>query len=275
MKKLLLITLSLTMLLMTAACGSNDADSNSSAESSYSETDSIKNDTQTTPDEDTQPPADEDADAQQPEENKDDTAKKDPAQKPAEKPAEKPAQKPAQKPAEKPAQKPAEKPAQKPAEKPAASKGYNGTLPELINAVYAKNPVELMIGDPMAIDLQDADILSYHTGLTDGSQLKEAYVSEAMIGSLAYSMVVVRTNDAADAVGVAQSMFDNINMAKWICVAADTMTVGVYGDTVMLVMLDSVMMGGDEEHPDTEMDNNLVKAFASVCGGKLDKTLTK
>ena len=271
MKKLLLITLSLTMLLMTAACGSNDADSNSSAESSYSETDSIKNDTQTTPDEDTQPPADEDADAQQPEENKDDTAKKDPAQKPAEKPAEKPAQKPA----EKPAQKPAEKPAQKPAEKPAASKGYNGTLPELINAVYAKNPVELMIGDPMAIDLQDADILSYHTGLTDGSQLKEAYVSEAMIGSLAYSMVVVRTNDAADAVGVAQSMFDNINMAKWICVAADTMTVGVYGDTVMLVMLDSVMMGGDEEHPDTEMDNNLVKAFASVCGGKLDKTLTK
>ena len=57
-----------------------------------------------------------------------------------------------------------------------------------------------------------------------------------MIGSQAYSLVVVRANSAKDAASVAQSMFDGINQNKWICVTANAVAAGAYGDTAMLVI---------------------------------------
>ena len=126
-----------------------------------------------------------------------------------------------------------------------------------------------MVGEPAPVDLNDSNVVKYYTGLSDGSKLKEAYFSEAMIGSQAYSMVVVRVKDAADAASVAQSMFDGINQAKWVCVTADALAVGAYGDTVMLAMGDSLNMG-ETIHTD------LRAAYASVVGAsKLDVALDR
>lgn len=152
-------------------------------------------------------------------------------------------------------------------DKPAENKNYAGTLPELISAIYAKQPVDLMLSEPTAVDLSDADAVTYYLGLSDASKVKEAYFSETMIGSQAYSLVVVRTNSAADAPAVAQSMFDGINQSKWICVTADCLAVGAYGDTVMLAMADSSLS--------TTLHTDLRAAYASAVGGKLDVSLER
>ena len=74
----------------------------------------------------------------------------------------------------------------------------------------------------------------------------------------------MRVADAANAKAVAQEMTDNINTNKWICVGADQKLVAGYGDTVMLIMLDSNLDLSAQA---------FVDAFAQVCGGELDFTI--
>ena len=54
------------------------------------------------------------------------------------------------------------------------TKTYSGTLPDLINAIYANHSVDLSLSDPTAVDLSNSDQISYYLGLTDASKLKEA-----------------------------------------------------------------------------------------------------
>ncbi len=70
------------------------------------------------------------------------------------------------------------------------------------------------------LDLGDADMLSYHTGLTNLDGIEGVYLSESMISSTAYSAVYIRTTDDADAEGIRKQLMDNINPAKWVCVSA-------------------------------------------------------
>ena len=147
------------------------------------------------------------------------------------------------------------------------TKTYSGTLPELINAIYANHSVDLNLSDPTAVDLSNSDQISYYLGLTDASKLKEAYYSEALIVSQAYSLVVVRANSAKDAASVAQSMFDGINQNKWICVTANAVAAGAYGDTAMLVMANTDL--GET------LTTDLRAAYASAVGGALDVSLDR
>ena len=147
------------------------------------------------------------------------------------------------------------------------TKTYSGTLPELINAIYANHSVDLNLSDPTAVDLSNSDQISYYLGLTDASKLKEAYYSEALIGSQAYSLVVVRANSAKDAASVAQSMFDGINQNKWICVTANAVAAGAYGETAMLVMANTDL--GET------LTTDLRAAYASAVGGALDVSLDR
>ena len=275
MKKLLAISLSLALLLTTVACGGNKNEEPSSSEGSGYE--DVMNPESSLEDSTDEPEA-EDPDAEEPEtpaEDKED--EKAPSSNSGSNNTS--SQKPAQ---DKPASGSGNNGSSnnsgnnnsnnsgntnnKPS--PPASNNYSGTLPELINAIYAKQPVEIMVNDPAPVDLSDANAVNNFLGLTDASKVKEAYYSEAMIGSQAYSLVVVRTNSAADAPAVAQSMFDGINQAKWVCVSADCVAVGAYGDTVMLVMVNSGL-GGATLHTD------LRAAYASVVGGKLDVSLDR
>ncbi len=138
------------------------------------------------------------------------------------------------------------------------------SLEEIINKIYEAKPTELPLMN-MPVDTADADALAAYTGLTDASLVKEAMFSESMIGSQAYSMVLVRVNDAAKAAEVAQAMMDNINPAKWICVEADDVDAAVYGDLVLFMMI----------HSELGAAADYVAAFKTVCGGVLDKELSK
>ena len=114
------------------------------------------------------------------------------------------------------------------------------------------------------VDLADTDSVKYFTGLSDGTKITDAAVYESMMGSQAFSLVMVRVADAAEAKEIAQHMKDNIDPRKWICVGADEVMAAGYGDTVLFVMLDSSLGLKAQSYVD---------AFTDICGGKLDFTI--
>ncbi len=143
-------------------------------------------------------------------------------------------------------------------EPPAPAPGPTGTPSDLINNIYAQKPVELMLGT-VPVDLSNADSVKSYLGLSDGSKVKEAAASEALIGSQAYSLAMVRVKDSKDAAAVAQEMKSGINPRKWVCVEADDLKVAYCGDVVMLIMVQSSMA-------DMVTAAQMVTAFQSVCG---------
>ena len=196
----------------------------------------------------------------------DDKKEPDTSDKPAVMPDEKPTVKPEQ-PVQKPEQKPEQQPEQKPEDNTAESALAGKSLSEIIDMIYEKNPVEDLSLVTDAIDAEDADSLEYLTGITDGSLVSEASISAPMIGSIPYSLVVVRVKDKKDTATVAQQMKDNINLRRWICVEADSLTVVGYDDVIMLFMINS------EEYGDVASTDGMKEAFKSICGGSLDVDL--
>ena len=136
-----------------------------------------------------------------------------------------------------------------------------GTMEELLNKTIEQRPVEFM-GGVIPVDLTDSSedglwALKSYTGLDDASGISEAAAYEPMMGSLAFSMVLVRVAEGADSKTVAESMKSGIDTRKWICVEADDLKVAGFGDVVMLIMVNS----------DSGMTaQSFVDAFAKVAG---------
>lgn len=134
------------------------------------------------------------------------------------------------------------------------------SLEDILAAVYEeKSPEFPLVTTP--VDLADANSVKYFTGLDDSSKVKEAIVSEAAIGSQAYSLVLLRVNDAADAEAIAEAVKTGIDSRKWICVEADDMASSVSGDVVMFVMISSAFA-------DSITAADLTDAFNTAAGLK-------
>ena len=151
--------------------------------------------------------------------------------------------------------------------KPAGNtvKGPEGPLPDVIEKIYTKKDmgeIALATITQDMMDFTDPEVLKMYTGTDDTSAIKEIAVSEAMVGAIPYSLVLARVNDESKATEIAQTMFDNIDTRKWLCVEADDLKVAVCGDTVMLIMIGS-------QYAETATSQEIVDAFESVCGGSL------
>ena len=143
-----------------------------------------------------------------------------------------------------------------------------GTMEENVNKIMEQNPAQFM-GGQMAVDLQDTTedglwALKGFTGLDSPEKIQDIAVYEPMTGAQAFSLVLVRVKDGADAKTVARQMKDNIDPRKWICAMADQVMAAGYEDVVLFVMVDSQLGLTAQSYVDT---------FASICGGKLDFTI--
>ena len=144
---------------------------------------------------------------------------------------------------------------------PAAT--VEGTLEELLNRVIEERPVEFM-GGVTTLDLADTSedgqwILKNTTGLDSADRITEAAVYEPMIGSIAFSMVMVRVAPGESTKTVAEAMKSGVDPRKWICVEADDMLVAGYADVVMLIMVST----------SSDMTaQSFVDAFQKVVGGE-------
>ena len=146
-----------------------------------------------------------------------------------------------------------------------AKDSFEDELSSIVDSIYGIKDPGLRLANS-ALDLNNKDMVKYNTGLEDTSKVKEVIVSEAMIISQAYSLVLVRVNDVADAKSVAEDMLEGINPAKWICVRADDLKVVAYKDVVLLIMMGS-------QFSETVTSDQIVDAFEEICGGKLDLEL--
>ena len=135
----------------------------------------------------------------------------------------------------------------------------------LISTIYTNHaPLELMLDTipneyfPIESIMES---ITYYTGLADGSKIAEIAVSEPMMGQ-AYSLVVVKVNNADEAAAVAQEMYDNIDQRKWICVEADTKTAAYCGDVVMFFMVNA-------SFEDQVSTASMVEAFKASVDGEV------
>lgn len=140
-----------------------------------------------------------------------------------------------------------------------------GSMEELLEKVIEARPVEFA-GGVIPIDLTDTSedglwAIKSYTGLEDENQLKEAAAYEPMMGSLAFSMVMVRTKGGEDPKAVAESMKAGVDPRKWICVEADDVKAAGIGDVVMLIMVSTT---GDMTA------QSFVDAFQTVAGRTCD-----
>lgn len=145
---------------------------------------------------------------------------------------------------------------------PSGNSALSGmTLAQIMDAIYAKDPVDLSLGN-IEVDLQDSYAVNGYLGLSSADGIREALVSESMFGAQAYSLVLVRVKEDGDAKQIAQSMADGIDQRKWVCVYADDLKVSVSGDVIMLIMISS-------EYADSATAQSLTDAFRQVAGGSL------
>ena len=148
-------------------------------------------------------------------------------------------------------------------EKAADKAPLTGTMEENALKVMELAPVEFM-GGCIPVDLTDADSVKYFTGLQNADNITDVAVYEPMMGSQAFSLVMVRTAEGADSKAVAEEMKSGIDPRKWICVGADEVMAAGYSDTAMFIMLDSQLGLSAQSYVD---------AFQEVCGAELDFTI--
>ena len=146
---------------------------------------------------------------------------------------------------------------------PAAT--VEGTMSELVAKMMEQQPVEFM-GEVMTADLADTSEdglwkIWYFTGLESAENFSDLAAYESMIGSIPFSLVMVRVAEGQDTKAVAESIKSNVDQRKWVCVEADDLMVAGYGDVVMMIMVGS----------DTGLTaQSYVDAFKSVVGAEPD-----
>lgn len=86
------------------------------------------------------------------------------------------------------------------------------------------------------VDTTDEETVRYVTGLDSAKDVDFVAVSEPMITSQAYSLVLVKVKDGVNANEIAKTMSENINTRKWICVSAEKLYATSSGNVVFLVM---------------------------------------
>lgn len=91
------------------------------------------------------------------------------------------------------------------------------------------------------LDVTDNDMVSYNTGLATGENFEYLVISEPMIMSQAYSLVLGKVKDGVDANAVAKEMSEKIDTRKWICVSAEKLYATSSGDVVFLIMTNEEM----------------------------------
>lgn len=132
-------------------------------------------------------------------------------------------------------------------------------LLDIIDQIYETTPVDLSVYSD-SIDVTDPDAMSYNTGLTNLGNVREAALSETMISSQAYSMVLVRTTDESTVADTANEMKAGINPSKWVCVTADDLQIVSYKNVILLFMVTS-------ELSDTITSQEIIDTFQQICGG--------
>ncbi|MBQ4590483.1 MAG: hypothetical protein IJB20_00475 [Clostridia bacterium] len=124
----------------------------------------------------------------------------------------------------------------------------------LDNDVYSQCPADslpmMLMSIPLAMD--DMEGVTYHTGLADVDGITDIILSESGVGSIAYSLVYLRT-DGTKTADIQKTLGESINPRKWVCVGAEYIASVTLDNDVCLIM-------GSKDQVDMVMDAVLTAA---------------
>ena len=109
-------------------------------------------------------------------------------------------------------------------------------LSNLINEIYKGKEENLPRLNTQIVDVNDADAIKNATGLENGNDFEFVAISEPMMSSQAYSLVLAKVKDNVNANNIAKEMSEKIDTRKWICVSAEKLYATSSEDIVCLVM---------------------------------------
>ena len=112
----------------------------------------------------------------------------------------------------------------------------NDDLVSLINQIYEGVTIEMPKLQTQALDVTDANMVKTFTGLDSTENIENLVVSEPLMSSQAYSLVLVKVKDGANINDMAKAMNENIDVRKWICVSAEKVYTATSGNVICLVM---------------------------------------
>lgn len=124
----------------------------------------------------------------------------------------------------------------------------------LDNDVYPQCPPESlpMMLMSMPLPMDDMEGITYHTGLADVAGITDIILSESGVGSIAYSLVYLRT-DGTNTEEIQNTLGESINPRKWVCVGAEYIASITLDNDVVLIM-------GAKDQVDMVMDAVLTAA---------------
>ena len=108
----------------------------------------------------------------------------------------------------------------------------SGDVKKMVKSIYNE------LGDKLPeLVFQNVDTsLDSLKSLSDNSNIDFMVVSEPEMNAQAYSLVALKVKDASKIESMKQEMYDNIDMAKWICVSAEKLYITNSGDLIFMVM---------------------------------------
>lgn len=109
-------------------------------------------------------------------------------------------------------------------------------LTALVEQIYSGVSIDMPKVQTQQIEVTDKNMLKSFTGLDNSENLEYAVVSEPIMSSQAYSLVLVKVKDGANPNEIAKTMNENIDEKKWICVSAEKVYSAASGNIICLVM---------------------------------------
>ena len=114
------------------------------------------------------------------------------------------------------------------------TKNVEGTLEDLMTKVYStlKEDEKPMMLTNIEVTKENVEM---YLGTSD-IEFEEALASESATGSIAHSVVLLRTKENTNVEEIKEKIEKNINPRKWICVEAEKVEVQSKGNLIILVM---------------------------------------
>lgn len=136
-------------------------------------------------------------------------------------------------------------------------------MEDVINKIYTKLEGKLPSLQTQEISKEDEAAFTTYTGLKSADNVESLVVSEPMMSSQAYSLVMVKVNKNADIEAMKKEMKENIDTRKWICVEAEKLYVTSYENVIFLIMASD------------EWATPVYNEFKNLVGGKIGEELVK
>ena len=112
-------------------------------------------------------------------------------------------------------------------------------IKSMLNIIYNNLGDTIPSLETEEVSLSDKDLVKSLTGLDNTDDIKTLVTSEPLMNVQALEVAVLKTSENASVEKMMQTMQENINMNKWICVSADKMYLASSGDVIFMVMADS------------------------------------